>query len=72
MLGTEIEQRGSRVLPSKLTFDFNFEPLGEQRVYKLEEMVKKMICEKNPVYVSKLPLKVILIFVIIHINNINN
>ena len=49
VLGTHIEQKGSRVAPETLRFDFShFAKLTEEELKKVEQLVNKRIFEKIP------------------------
>ena len=49
VLGTHVEQKGSRVAPETLRFDFShFAKLTEEELKKVEQLVNKRIFEKIP------------------------
>lgn len=57
VLGTEINQKGSLVLPDRLRFDFNYDHgLTVDQIQHIEDIVNKMSQDKLQVFVEETPL----------------
>ncbi|CEM39205.1 unnamed protein product [Vitrella brassicaformis CCMP3155] len=56
VLGSNCDQAGSLVEPSRLRFDFNWgKPIETQELEKIEEIMKEQIALKLPVYKKEVP-----------------
>eukprot|EP01083_Nonionella_stella_P274841 933159_1 len=57
VLGQGIDQKGSRVFPDKLTFDFNSKAMTPKEISTVEAMTAKTVQEALPVYSESVPLE---------------
>lgn len=57
VVGKEVVQKGSAVMPEKFTFDFNSAPLSSEQVAQVETMVNERIVEDSPVCWQEVPFK---------------
>ena len=54
---THVQQAGSLVTPERLRFDFtNFEPVTEQQLRDVEELVNEEILRSNDLHISMMPI----------------
>ena len=57
VVGTHVQQAGSLVTPERLRFDFtNFEPVSEQQLRDVEELVNEEILRSSDLHISMMPI----------------